>query len=563
MTANIKLGAPSGGSVQLTPTDTSGNYTVSLPATTDTLLVRGDGASNAVYTPAGVGAVATTVQSKLRDSVSVKDFGAVGDGVTDDSAAIQAAHDAIVATGKKGRLLLTSGTYKCNSGLTINSLYVSIDAAGASLDFSGLVVGTALTVTEHDLIDLGGLRITGNSNAGVVNGVKMVGTAGHQVDSVRMRNLVCQTFGTGMLLGDNCYLVTFDNVIITDCTININSNGTTNAGSSIKFYGGNLINQVSGGTIFKNTNPTMDAYFFGTVFDGTGKNIELTAGSVELHGCHIEPSDFLVTPIVLTGSTTRFNMIGGEVTAGASPTTANALVSCDSTCVHGAQFDSAVLLSIITATKYLFEGTGAANCRTFGAISANRHSLLGNALADGGFENGSVLYGSADGTSNFADLVSITVDTGSLPANNLVTGANLALTFSTTFARTGTKSLKLVKSAALAAPAAFGIFRELPKGGRPSGRIWYKKPGAETGTMSISMGFYKVQLDTNGVPRLQKQSITLATTAVFTAAAVDWTESSLFDLYAPPWATHYAISINAGSMNPCSIYFDDAEISIL
>lgn len=43
------------------------------------------------YVPASTGAITTTVQSKLRETVSVKDFGAVGDGVSDDTSAFNLA----------------------------------------------------------------------------------------------------------------------------------------------------------------------------------------------------------------------------------------------------------------------------------------------------------------------------------------------------------------------------------------------------------------------------------------------------------------------------------------
>jgi len=72
-------------------------------------------ASQVSYTAAGTGAVTTNVQAKLRQYVSVKDFGAVGNGVADDTTAIQAA----LTTGNS--VYVPQGTYNISATLRLNS----------------------------------------------------------------------------------------------------------------------------------------------------------------------------------------------------------------------------------------------------------------------------------------------------------------------------------------------------------------------------------------------------------------------------------------------------------
>lgn len=83
------------------------------------------------------------------NSVSVKDFGAVGDGKADDQAALQKAFDEAKATGKS--VWLPPGTYNHSGVLTIDGTTVT-----------GAGNGTVLHATNPDQ---GAIKLTGNNSA--------------------------------------------------------------------------------------------------------------------------------------------------------------------------------------------------------------------------------------------------------------------------------------------------------------------------------------------------------------------------------------------------------------
>ena len=87
---------------------TQDNYQ-DMGAAITTALAASSGSSLVGFLQSGTGAVARTVQSKLRDEVSVKDFGAKGDGATDDTAAMTAAAAYINSTGSP--VFVPPGTY--------------------------------------------------------------------------------------------------------------------------------------------------------------------------------------------------------------------------------------------------------------------------------------------------------------------------------------------------------------------------------------------------------------------------------------------------------------------
>jgi hypothetical protein len=150
-------------------------------------------AANVSYTPeGGSNAAVTNVQDKLRQYVSVKDFGAVGDGVTDDTAAIQNAID----TGKK--VWIPAGTYLFStltangvgtatvflSGEGTDSVLKTTVAANTAFTFGVNTVGIEGIVLENFLLQ-------GNStnNAGI-----QFGSAITYAAYVKMKNVIIQGF---------------------------------------------------------------------------------------------------------------------------------------------------------------------------------------------------------------------------------------------------------------------------------------------------------------------------------------------------------------------------------
>ena len=104
-------------------------------------------ASNVYYNEQGTGAVTRTLESKLQEFISVKDFGAIGDGIADDTVACQTAIN--YALANRINLLFPSGTYAVSTLLVADATYgMNIFSNGAILESNGTVANAVLEITN-------------------------------------------------------------------------------------------------------------------------------------------------------------------------------------------------------------------------------------------------------------------------------------------------------------------------------------------------------------------------------------------------------------------------------
>lgn len=135
--------------------DSAGN--IKKFANTDTTETYGN-ADGVNFTQTGTGAVQRTIESKLQDVVSVKDFGAVGDGLTDDTAAIQNA----VSSG----LPLNWGNliYRITSPLVATVAKVDWIGSGAVILYDGAHAQEAVKIICGLAVDHRILGLTFDAN---------------------------------------------------------------------------------------------------------------------------------------------------------------------------------------------------------------------------------------------------------------------------------------------------------------------------------------------------------------------------------------------------------------
>jgi hypothetical protein len=224
-------------------------------------LAGASGSSLVGFLQSGTGAVARTVQAKERDVVSVKDFGATGDGTTDDTAAVQA----FIVACQNRRGIIPAGVYKITSTLTLLPQY-SYNIEGEVYDNSGATgtviynagTGNAITLDNEPFtqnydqqIRLANLSVKGNASS--LNGIYV------RHCMIFLENVWCTANGTNGLYLERAYSSSFRQVV---CANN-NQNGMliNRAGNALHFdhcifngngasngYAGAYVSGFSGGS---------------------------------------------------------------------------------------------------------------------------------------------------------------------------------------------------------------------------------------------------------------------------------------------------------------------------
>lgn len=312
------------------------------------------------------GGVGRPANARLLNSINVKDFGATGNGVTDDTNALQSAINAAQNAGGT-EIYFPAGNYKISTALSV-SKHVAIRGAGPQSigntggiwasgggvsALTGATGGTAIycssnisafSISATDAVQICDLMIVYPTVAGAATGVTGISfsIAGGSANFFSVvDNVVISGADRGVQFS-NCISQTVRGCLFWDHqSYGIYVQNTS--GSSIQTAGDYL---VEGNTFISGSTATLSHFF---CVSGGGMRISAnkfnTGGSVNTtYGINISPqtSGVSIEPIVITGNTIEGTRIGIQLNAGNATATmtqttisANQIWGSNSTGVNG------------------------------------------------------------------------------------------------------------------------------------------------------------------------------------------------------------------------------------
>ena len=134
-------------------------------------LADNDGSDWIGFEPTGTGVVARSAQDKLRETVSVQDFGAVGDGIADDTVALTNALNSssnVLIDGSSKTYKITAPIAVTTQNITVQNMTIDMSAVPAQpgndfiVKFEG-TQGTAVNLTSDLLANTNVVRVSDTS----------------------------------------------------------------------------------------------------------------------------------------------------------------------------------------------------------------------------------------------------------------------------------------------------------------------------------------------------------------------------------------------------------------